>query len=168
MKARFAAVLAMLAVCALLAAGGVAAVPCSAQPVAVLQEKCIVAAEATEQDIAALFDTWNQALRSGDPEKVADLYAERSILLPTLSNTPRLTRAEKVDYFRHFLEHRPSGEIVMRQISIGADIAVDTGLYTFHYATTGESVRARYSFTYGWDGDGWRIVSHHSSVMPEK
>ena len=56
----------------------------------------------------------------------------------------------------------------MRQISIGADIAVDTGLYTFHYATTGESVRARYSFTYGWDGDGWRIVSHHSSVMPEK
>ena len=86
----------------------------------------IVAAEATEQDIAALFDTWNQALRSGDPEKVADLYAERSILLPTLSNTPRLTRAEKVDYFRHFLEHRPSGEIVMRQISIGADIAVDT------------------------------------------
>ena len=165
MKARFAAV---LAVCVLFAAGSVAAVPCSAQPVAALQEKCIVAAEATEQDIAALFDTWNQALRSGDPEKVADLYAERSILLPTLSNTPRLTRAEKVDYFRHCLEHRPSGEIVMRQISIGADIAVDTGLYTFHYATTGESVRARYSFTYGWDGDGWRIVSHHSSVMPEK
>ena len=165
MKARFAAV---LAVCVLFAAGSVAAVPCSAQPVAALQEKCIVAAEATEQDIAALFDTWNQALRSGDPEKVADLYAERSILLPTLSNTPRLTRAEKVDYFRHLLEHRPSGEIVMRQISIGADIAVDTGLYTFHYATTGESVRARYSFTYGWDGDGWRIVSHHSSVMPEK
>ena len=165
MKARFAAV---LAVCVLFAAGSVAAVPCSAQPVAALQEKCIVAAEATEQDIAALFDTWNQALRSGDPEKVADLYAERSILLPTLSNTPRLTRAEKVDYFRHFLENRPSGEIVMRQISIGADIAVDTGLYTFHYATTGESVRARYSFTYGWDGDGWRIVSHHSSVMPEK
>ena len=165
MKARFAAV---LAVCVLFAAGSVAAVPCSAQPVAALQEKCIVAAEATEQDIAALFDTWNQALRSGDPEKVADLYAERSILLPTLSNTPRLTRAEKVDYFRHFLEHRPSGEIVMRQISIGADIAVDTGLYTCHYATTGESVRARYSFTYGWDGDGWRIVSHHSSVMPEK
>ena len=165
MKARFAAV---LAVCVLFAAGSVAAVPCSAQPVAALQEKCIVAAEATEQDIAALFDTWNQALRSGDPEKVADLYAERSILLPTLSNTPRLTRAEKVDYFRHFLENRPSGEIIMRQISIGADIAVDTGLYTFHYATTGESVRARYSFTYGWDGDGWRIVSHHSSVMPEK
>ena len=165
MKARFAAV---LAVCVLFAAGSVAAVPCSAQPVAALQEKCIVAAEATEQDIAALFDTWNQALRSGDPEKVADLYAERSILLPTLSNTPRLTRAEKVEYVRHFLEHRPSGEIVMRQISIGADIAVDTGLYTFHYATTGESVRARYSFTYGWDGDGWRIVSHHSSVMPEK
>ncbi len=165
MKTRFAAV---LAACVMLAAGGLAAVPCSAQPVAAFQEKCIVASGATERDIAALFDTWNQALRSGDPEKVADLYAERSILLPTLSNTPRLTRGEKIDYFRHFLENRPSGEIVMRQISIGADIAVDTGLYTFHFAKTGESVRARYSFTYRWGGERWLIVSHHSSAMPEK
>ena len=165
MKARSTAV---LAVCAMLFAGCVAAVPCGAQTAAVFPEKCVVAAGATELDIAALFDRWNEALRSGDPAKVANLYAERSILLPTLSNTPRLTRGEKVDYFRHFLERRPSGEIVMRQISIGADIAVDTGLYTFHYATTGESVRARYSFTYRWNGDNWRIVSHHSSVMPEK
>ena len=165
MKTRFAAV---FVVCALLVAGGVAAVPCNAQSTAVFLEKCVVAPEATEQDIAALFDTWNGALRSGDPERVADLYAERSILLPTLSNTPRLTREEKIDYFRHFLENRPSGEIVMRQITIGADIAVDTGLYTFHYAKTGESVRARYSFTYQWDGDRWLIISHHSSAMPEK
>lgn len=165
MKTRSAA---LLLVCAIFFAGCFAVVPCGAQSSAATLEKCIVATEATEQDIAALFDRWNQALRSGDPEKVADLYAERSILLPTLSNTPRLTRAEKVDYFRHFLENRPSGEIIMRQISIGADIAVDTGLYTFHYAKTGESVRARYSFTYRWDGDNWLIVSHHSSVMPEK
>jgi hypothetical protein len=38
---------------------------------------------ATESEIAALFDRWNQSLQTGDPHKVAANYAERSILLPT-------------------------------------------------------------------------------------
>ena len=52
----------------------------------------------TENDIAALFDRWNESLKTGEPAKVVDNYAERSILLPTVSNKPRLTREEKEDY----------------------------------------------------------------------
>ncbi len=122
----------------------------------------------TEQEIASLFDRWNRSLQSGDPREVVANYAERSILLPTLSNSPRLTRAEKEDYFHHFLENQPSGEITMRQIQIGCDMAVDTGLYTFHFAKTGDKFQARYNFTYRWDGKQWLIISHHSSAMPEK
>ena len=48
----------------------------------------------SETEIAALFDRWNQSLQTGDPHKVVANYAERSILLPTLSNKPRLTPAE--------------------------------------------------------------------------
>lgn len=121
-----------------------------------------------EQEIAALFDRWNRSLQTGDPQKVAANYAERSILLPTVSNKPRLTPSEKAAYFRHFLENQPSAEIDMRQIEIDGNMAVDTGLYTFSFAKTGEKVRARYSFTYRWDGRQWLIVSHHSSAMPEK
>jgi len=128
-------------------------------------EKCKAA---TEEEIASLFDRWNQSLRTGDPRKVVQNYAERSILLPTLSNTPRLTPAEKEDYFHHFLENRPSGKIDLRFIEIGCNTAADTGLYTFTYAKTGERVRARYSYTYHWDGSRWLITSHHSSLMPEK
>ena len=122
----------------------------------------------TEQEIAALFDRWNQSLQSGDPQQVVANYAEQSILLPTLSNKPRLTPAEKADYFHHFLENQPAGEIVMRQIQIDGNMAVDTGLYTFHFAKTGDQMKARYSFTYRWDGRQWLIISHHSSAMPEK
>ncbi|NLD36199.1 MAG: SgcJ/EcaC family oxidoreductase [Desulfatiglans sp.] len=122
----------------------------------------------TEQEIASLFDRWNRSLQSGDPKKVVDNYAETSILLPTVSNKPRLTRAEKEDYFHHFLENEPSGEVTMRQIQIGHNMAVDTGLYTFRFAKTGNKVNARYSFTYQWDGKQWLIISHHSSVMPEE
>ena len=33
--------------------------------------------------------SWNAALQTGDPEKVADMYADESVLLPTVSNQVR-------------------------------------------------------------------------------
>jgi uncharacterized protein (TIGR02246 family) len=122
----------------------------------------------SEQEIAALFDRWNQSLQTGDPHKVVANYAERSILLPTVSNKPRLTAAEKEDYFHHFLENKPSGKIDLRSIDIDCNTALDAGLYTFTFAKTGAVVSGRYSYTYRWDGSKWLISSHHSSAMPEK
>jgi uncharacterized protein (TIGR02246 family) len=122
---------------------------------------------ASKAEIAALFDRWNQMLQTGDPSQVVALYAEKSILLPTLSNKPRLTPSEKEDYFRHFLKKHPFARIDLREIEIDGNMAVDSGLYTFTFAGTDKVVRARYSFTYRWDGSRWLIVSHHSSVMPE-
>ncbi len=122
----------------------------------------------SEAEIAALFDRWNASLLTGDPHKVVANYAERSILLPTVSNKPRLTAAEKEDYFHHFLENKPSGKIDLRQIELGCNTAVDAGLYTFTFAKTGAVVSGRYSYTYRWNGTSWLITSHHSSAMPEK
>ncbi|MFZ1327127.1 MAG: DUF4440 domain-containing protein [Candidatus Contendobacter sp.] len=122
----------------------------------------------TEPEIAGLFDRWNQSLQSGDPKKVVANYADHSILLPTVSNKPRLTAAEKEDYFRHFLEKGPSGKIDMRYIDIGCNTVLDAGLYTFSFAKTGQKVSGLYSYTYHWDGKDWFITSHHSSMMPEK
>jgi hypothetical protein len=122
----------------------------------------------TERDVAGLFDRWNESLRTGDPHKVVANYAERSILLPTVSNQPRLTPAEKEDYFHHFLQNRPFGKIDLRFVDVGCNYAVDAGLYTFTFAKTGEVVKARYSYTYRWDGAKWLITTHHSSAMPEK
>ncbi|WP_168787995.1 DUF4440 domain-containing protein [Paraburkholderia aromaticivorans] len=122
----------------------------------------------SDDEIAALFDRWNQSLQTGDPHKVVANYAERSILLPTVSNKPRLTVAEKEDYFRHFLQDRPSGKIDFHYIELGCNSAVDAGLYTFTFARTGVVVKARYTYTYRWDGAQWLITSHHSSAMPEK
>ena len=121
----------------------------------------------TEQEITSLFDRWNQTLLTGNPHQVVANYAERSILLPTVSNKPRLTPAEKEDYFHHFLENRPSGRIDMRFIAINCNTAIDAGLYTFTFAKTGEKVSGRYSFTYRWNGSDWLITSHHSSALPE-
>ena len=122
---------------------------------------------ATRDTIAALFDRWNDTLKSGDPKQVVANYAEQSILLPTVSNTPRLTPAEKEDYFVQFLQSQPSGVIELSQIEISGDIAVDSGVYTFTMGASGAVVKARYTFVYKWDGANWLIISHHSSAMPE-
>lgn len=144
---------------------GCAAAPFGAESASTRTEVC----KATnEQEISALFDRWNRSLQTGDPHQVVANYAEHSVLLPTVSNKPRLTAADKEDYFRHFLENKPVGRIDSRTIEIDCNTAVDTGLYTFTFGTTGAQVKARYTYTYKWDGKNWLITSHHSSAMPEK
>lgn len=121
----------------------------------------------TETEIASLFDRWNASLATGDAKKVVANYAVNSILLPTVSNKPRFTPAEKEDYFNLFLKKKPQGKIDQRFIQIGCNTALDAGLYTFTYYT-GEKVSGRYSYTYNWNGSEWLITHHHSSAMPEK
>ncbi|RZL88638.1 MAG: SgcJ/EcaC family oxidoreductase [Variovorax sp.] len=144
---------------------GCASSPTATAPAAQRTETC---AATSEREIAALFDRWNDSLQTGDPRKVVANYAVRSVLLPTVSNKPRLTPAEKEDYFVHFLQDKPRGRIDSRTIEIGCTTALDTGLYTFTFAKTGAQVKARYTYTYKWDGKQWLITSHHSSAMPEK
>jgi uncharacterized protein (TIGR02246 family) len=129
--------------------------------------KSEVCRAASEKQIAALFERWNTSLQTGDPKKVVANYSARSILLPTVSNKPRLTSEEKEDYFQHFLQSKPVGTIDSRIIEIDCNSAIDAGLYTFKFAD-GSEVKARFTFTYKWNGKQWLISSHHSSAMPEK
>jgi len=119
-----------------------------------------------QQEIAGLFDRWNNSLQTGDAHKVAENYLSDAVLLPTLSNKVRKSDAEPVDYFEHFLEKKPVGKIESRTIRTGCNKATDSGVYTFTFADK-SSVKARYTFTYVWDGKAWKISSHHSSAMPE-
>lgn len=124
---------------------------------------------ASEQDIAQLFDRWNQALQTGDPDAVVATYAPDALLLPTMSNLPRDTPSEIRDYFVHFLAGQPVGRIDERVIRVGCNTAMDSGLYTFTLNRDGKTVEvpARYTFEYAYQDGKWLIVGHHSSRMPE-
>ncbi|MBT2336443.1 SgcJ/EcaC family oxidoreductase [Variovorax paradoxus] len=123
-------------------------------------------APASEQQIAALFDRWNESLRTLDPDKVLANYAGDGVLLPTVSNQPRATPAEIRDYFVKFLKGAPQGKIDHRIIRIGCNVAQDVGTYTFKFKD-GKSVHARYTYVYEWQNGQWLIAHHHSSAMPE-
>ena len=122
--------------------------------------------------IAGRVTPWNAALQTGDPEKVADLYAKDAVLLPTVSNKVRTDRAGIVDYFQHFLENKPAGKTVQTSVKVlDSDSAIDTGVYEFTLTDpdTGAKrvVEARYTYEYEKRGGQWKIVNHHSSAMPE-
>ncbi|MGE7990137.1 SgcJ/EcaC family oxidoreductase [Pseudomonas sp. NPDC089554] len=113
-----------------------------------------------------LFKQWNDSLQSRDAAKVAALYSDDAVLLPTVSKTPRLTPEARVDYFRHFLREGPSGSLDSHHLQVGCNVATLAGLYTFQFADTGKQVAARYTFTYHFDGQRWLISQHHSSLLP--
>lgn len=117
-----------------------------------------------------LFEQWNAALQTGSADAVVDLYAERSILLPTQSRRNRITRAEKIDYFEHFQAKHPSGRIDTSMKFFGCNIAINTGNYTFRFPLPApdDVLPARYTYTYAWDAAKrqWLITSHHSSAVP--
>jgi uncharacterized protein (TIGR02246 family) len=146
---------------AALAAGIALAAPAFAQ--AQTGATCIGAGE---PEIAALFDRWNDSLKTLDPDKVVANYADDGVLLPTVSNQPRTTPAEIHDYFVKFLKSGPQGKIDSRIIKIGCNVAQDVGTYTFKFKD-GKTVHARNTYVYEWKNGQWLIAHHHSSAMPE-
>ena len=117
-------------------------------------------------EIEALFDEWNDALKSGNPKNVVALYDSEGILLPTVSNKVRHNPEEIEDYFVQFLQKGPQGKIDEANVRIFDQIAINSGVYTFTFSD-GSVVQARFSFVYRWNGQRWLIIEHHSSQMPE-
>ena len=130
------------------------------------------AAKPTKKQVAALFDQWNAALKTQDPETVADLYWDDAVLLPTLSNQVRADRESRIDYFEHFLANKPVGKKIETHINVlDNNSVIDAGTYQFTLTDpeSGEKsvVKARYTYAYEKRGGEWLIVNHHSSKMPE-
>ncbi len=122
------------------------------------------------QQVAALFDRWNAALKTGNPDTVTADYAPDAILIPTITNEPRVGSEAIRAYFVDFLKKQPQGTITERIIRIGCNFALDAGTYTFTLKGdkpgTRSQVPARYTFLYEPQGGQWLIAHHHSSAMP--
>lgn len=133
----------------------------------VMPEGIPAAQPITEDEVRGLFSLWNDALATLKPREVAMRYAEKGVLLPTVSDVPRTDFNSIQDYFENFLKNKPQGEILESNVMIGHNFAQDCGIYEFTMGTTGAKVKGRYSFIYVYEDDEWKIAHHHSSVMPE-
>ena len=120
-----------------------------------------------DADVLGLFDQWNRALSTLNPDTVTALYADNAVLLPTVSNQVRHNHEEIRDYFVGFLQKSPQGVVDEFNVNILSDThATNSGVYTFTFGD-GSKVSARFSYLYVASNDGWKILQHHSSAMPE-
>merc|ERR1719310_261199 len=133
----------------------------------IMPEGIVTAEPITEKEVRSLFNLWNDALATKDPERVAKRYSKEGVLLPTVSDVPRTDFPGIKDYFTNFLKLEPQGKIESGNIIIGTNWAQDAGIYEFTMGATGAKVKGRYTFVYVFEDGEWKISQHHSSVMPE-
>lgn len=118
-------------------------------------------------EVRSLWDKWNNALQTLDPEVVGDQYHSESLLLPTLSNIIRTSRETKLDYFEEFLLKKPVGSIKEDYVSVKTcNAALYSGIYTFNFTAIGDVVDARFTYVFTFEDGDWKIATHHSSKMP--
>jgi uncharacterized protein (TIGR02246 family) len=125
---------------------------------------------ATEQTIKQALQTWISAIGSGKATNVTDLYAADAVLLPTLSAKVHNTPALRLEYFEKIAALKNlTVTLQEQQIRLLGNVAVDSGLYTFTHVKEGKSlsIPARFTFVYEKTPQGWVIVEHHSSKLPE-
>ena len=68
-------------------------------------------------------------------------------------------------YFENLLKSKVDVEVVTQHKHETDSIIANSGLYNF--IVDGKTVNARFSFVFIKTGDEWKILSHHSSVLPE-
>ena len=119
----------------------------------------------TDSTASELLQEWVAAIKSGDPKRVTELYHRDAILLGTFSNKERVGHELILEYFENLLKSPVEVHIVSENPHVFGSAVVNSGLYNF--VREGKTINARFSFVYIETNDGWKIVSHHSSVMPQ-
>ena len=114
-----------------------------------------------------LLQKWTSAIKNGDPKQVTKLYDENGILLGTFSPKERVGHELILEYFEGLLKSPVEVQIVSEHLYFrtSESAVVNSGLYNF--ITNGKTINARFSFVYSKNDDRWKIIAHHSSILPE-
>ena len=98
-------------------------------------------------------------------KQVASLYHADGLLLGTFSDIERKGYDLILEYFENLLKAKVDVEIVTQHKHETESLVANSGLYNF--IVDGKTVNARFSFVFIKTDDDWKILSHHSSVLPE-
>ena len=112
-----------------------------------------------------MLETWVDKIRTNDPKQVAALYHYDGLLLGTFSDIERKGRDLILEYFENLLKSDVDVEIVTQHKHETDSLITNSGLYNF--IVDGKTVNARFSFVFMKTRNDWKILSHHSSVLPE-
>ena len=127
----------------------------------------------SDSTAAELLQKWTSAIKNGEPKQVTSLYHEDGILLGTFSPKERVGHELILEYFEGLLKSPVEVQIVSEHPHVFESFAVNSGLYNF--ITDSKTINARFSFAYSKGNKfgipqniaEWKIIAHHSSILPE-
>jgi uncharacterized protein (TIGR02246 family) len=112
-----------------------------------------------------LLENWVDKIRTNDPTQVVHLYHDDGLLLGTFSDKERIGRNMILEYFENLLKSKVDVEIITQHKHQSEFLTTNSGLYNF--IVNEKIVNARFSFVFIKTENDWKILSHHSSVLPE-
>lgn len=119
-------------------------------------------------------DIWMQTICQGDPKAMLKLYSPDAVLVATFAPAPLTTRSQIFDYFVKFLGGKPGlcGKVLTRYPrTVSQNGYVSSGLYIFQWKENGQLKSQKARYTYVWTkcpySGSWKILTHHSSVVPD-
>ena len=125
--------------------------------------------ETNDKSVIEAGSTWAAALKARDVQQITSLYDKDAYLYATFKNMAD-SQADIREYFEKLFKHQNLNVVFVKQfVRDYGDVALNSGLYTFSYQDDGAkkvSVPARYTFVYLKTPQGWKIIDHHSSVLP--
>jgi uncharacterized protein (TIGR02246 family) len=127
-----------------------------------------LSAATPEEEIRAVAQAWVEGIGKGDADYMTSLYADDAILHGTTSPVLREGHALIREYFANIAANPPTMSFIEpMHIRIYGDTAINTGNYATRFNAEQEPIVLRYSFVYHKFPEGWKIVDHHSSRMPQ-
>ena len=113
---------------------------------------------------------WIDLVSVQDMQGVVNLYTNDALLLGTFSNEIRIGKDEIEKYFEFFLAKNPKALVVNSKMHIlNEDNFTVNGFYDFEVdSAQGDRnlAHARFTFVFQRQDGEFKILSHHSSVMP--
>ena len=113
-----------------------------------------------------MLETWFNYVSNQDLESVVSLYAHDAVLLGTYSNILSTGHNQIKSYFIDFLSKKPKASLI-KSIThhLSDNLLMVNGFYNFKIQN-GDTVAARFTFVFKKQEDKFKIISHHSSIMP--
>ena len=113
-----------------------------------------------------LLNSWFEKIKTNDAAQVADLYHRDGLLLGTFSNSERKGQKLIFDYFENLFSSHVDVMVITKHEYNSDSISTASGFYNFE--VNGIIIKARFSFVFLKMNDNWKILSHHSSVLPNE
>ena len=108
---------------------------------------------------------WVEKIRGNNANQVAELYHDDGLLLGTFSDIERHGKELIFNYFKNLLKSKIDVEIITQHEHKTDSLIVNSGLYNFK--VNGKTIKARFSFVFVKTNESWKILSHHSSELPQ-